>query len=133
MRKLSMIVVLCLMLCLPAHAETSRVILYTAYEQQGWGDRVQAVFIDEAGSVWEENGFASNMGWPPSPEAQAKYLSEMNSAAPMGALTHDDLFALESLIAAVEDQGRSLRPGLYSDFGTSRSYAVRYDASGEPS
>jgi|GEM_PF-1239736 len=133
MRKLSTIVVLCLMLCLSARAETSRVILYTAYEQQGWGDRVQAVFIDEDGGVWEVSGFAANMRWPSSPEAQAKYLSEEASAEPMGALIHDDLFALESLIAAVEDQGRGQRPGLYCDFGTSCSYAVRYDAGGEPS
>ena len=69
MRKLSMIVVLCLMLCLPAHAETSRVILYTAHEQQGWGDQVRAVFIDEAGSVWEVTGSTANMRWPLDPEA----------------------------------------------------------------
>ena len=61
MRKVSFILTLCLMLSLTAHAETPRIILFTAYEQQGWGDRVQAEFVDEDGGVWELNGYASNM------------------------------------------------------------------------
>ena len=49
----------------------------------------------------------------------------------MGTFSHDDVFAIKSLIASVEDQGNSLRPGLYNDYGTSRSYAVRYAPEGE--
>lgn len=132
MRKLCTLIAVCLALCPIARAEAPRPILYSAYLQQGWGDRVAISAIDEAGGLWTLSGYASSMGWPDSPAEQALYLSAADSRAPAGALGSEELTALKSLVAAVEGQGDRLSPGQTLDYGTTRIYAVRYDADGTP-
>ena len=113
-------------------AQTPRIILCSIYEQQGWGDRVEAGFVDENGGLWTLNGYASTLKWPYAPEEKLNFLTQAQDLVFVDSLSSESLFALKSLIAAVEDQGNELSPRA-EDAGTQRSYAVRYDSSGNPS
>ncbi len=127
------LMILCLLLSGTAYARESRIILYTVYEQQGWGDRVEVHYIDEDGVIRSLEGYASSMGWPYSPEEQVRYLSGTSSAKTVGEISFDDVFDLKSMIVSVEDQGRKMHAGGYNDYGTVSSFAVRYDHEDEPS
>lgn len=131
-RKASVLLALCLLLGLAARADAPRVILYSAYQQEGWGDRVEVFWVDRSGGLWTLSGSASSLKWPSDPEAQAKYLNETNAAVQTGALSSDDALALASLAWSVEDHGRQMGAGTMLDYGVSANFAVRYDGDGVP-
>ena len=114
-----------------AAAGTPRVILYTCYRQTGWGDRVQIGFVDEKGSLWYVEGPDSSLKWPGQTEKQLAWLQSRGRAEKLGELDFNDLFALKSLIASVENRGDEAIPGA-NDAGTECSYAVRYGSDGAP-
>ena len=116
-------------LAVPAMAEKPRIILYTAYLQMGWGDRMQAGAVDENGNLWTLSGSAGELDWPYGCEAQMKYMQENGHMTLAGQLTSDELFHLKSLIYSVEDQGQKATSWM-NDAGTERSYAVLYDQEG---
>ena len=122
---------LCILMVLaaPAMAETPRILLYTAYLQMGWGDRMQAGAVDENGNLWTLSGSAGELDWPYGWEAQLEYMQENSHMNWAGKLTSDELFNLKSLIYSVEDQGKKTTPWM-NDAGTEKSYAVLYDQDG---
>ncbi len=114
-----------------AKSDPPRIILYTYYRQMGWGDRVQIGSVDENGTIRFLSGNDGDLKWPYKPEEQLEYLSHFEKFESMGELDHDTLFATESLIYDVEDQGSEFIPAA-NDAGTEKSYAVRYSKEGEP-
>lgn len=131
-RRISILIVLCLLAGLAAQADAPRVVLYSAYLQMGWGDRLEVSFVDADGGLWRLSGNAGSLDWPSSPEAQAKFLAATDAAEPVGELSYDDSFSLNSLVSAVDDHGRRMGPGTMDDYGVTASYAVQYGADGEP-
>lgn len=132
MRKLCLILLLCLLAGLAASAETPRPILCSVYEQEGWGDRVTISFVDEKGGLWTGEGSASRMDWTGDLEDKALRMPQLDDLNNVGELSHDDLFAVKSLVASVEDQGRKLSAGMMLDYGIVFDYAIRYSRDGEP-
>ena len=123
------LLLLALLLCLTglsAAEEKSPVLLYTVYQQEGWGDRLQVGFVDKKGNGWLLTGDASSLSWPRDPGEQLRFLASCESMEHRFTLSHDDLFSLESLIYPVEiPETGPVNAGL--DFGTENSYAVRYE------
>ena len=117
---------LCLLLTLwtPVLAETPRIILYTAYTQMGWGDRMQAGCVDENGGLWGIEGHDGELNWPYGWEDQIAYL-EQCAKVKIGEMSGEDLFDLKGLIACAEPQDVKVR-GWMNDAGTETSRAVRY-------
>ena len=105
-------------------------VLYTCYRQMGWGDRVEIGYVDSKGDCWLLTGSDSELKWPYRPAEQIQYLSG-HSFEKVGTLDHDDLFALKSLIYAVEPSTGSSVPAA-NDAGTERTYAVRTGKDGAP-
>ncbi|MBQ6504787.1 MAG: hypothetical protein IJI57_12835 [Flexilinea sp.] len=114
-----------------AESTTPRIILYTSYRQMGWGDRVQIGSVDDLGVVRLLTGNDAKLKWPYKPQEQLDYLSQTDLFTEKYTLTHDDLFALKSLVFGAEDQGSKSVPAA-DDAGTEKSYAVRYSKEGEP-
>lgn len=110
-------------------AEPARILLYTVYEQMGWGDAVQVGCVDADGGVWTLEGSAAALDWPYKLEDQLAYLAQPGRLQPVGALSRDDLIALESLASTVEDQYERATPAA-NDAGTEISYALQYDRDG---
>lgn len=115
-----------------AESNPPRIILYTYYRQMGWGDRVQIGSVDDQGVVRLLTGNDARLKWPYKPHDQLDYLLQTEKFSEKFTLTHDDLFALKSLVSGVEDQGSKSVPAA-NDAGTEKSYAVRYSKEGEPS
>ena len=117
-------------LALPALAgETARPILYAAYRQMGWGDRIEIACVDEKGGLWAAEGSDSSLHWPYGTEEQLSYLQERKKLTQIGLLSSDDLFTLKSLVASVMPQDGNPTPWA-CDAGTESMYAVRYGADG---
>ena len=133
MKKLCLIMcAACLLMALtlpaPAGAAGSRVILYTAYRQVGWGDLVQIGWVDENGGLWGIEGHDSDLKWPHAWEDQIAYLKNCPGQR-LGELTGEELFALNGLIDSAENaEGRP--QGWMCDAGTETGRAVRYTADG---
>ena len=136
MKKAVCLLVLCLFL-LPVFAAgaeqagPSGILLYTAYRQMGWGDRVQAGCVDENGLLWFVSGYDSELKWPYRAAEQIAWLEGTGYLVCIGRLGSDELFALKSLVLSAEDQGSVLVPAA-NDAGTEFSYAVRCDPDGTP-
>lgn len=130
MRKI-IIAAVALALCLAASAiaERSELLLYTVYEQVGWGDTVQVGCVDEDGGLWTLEGSAAELGWPYKLEEQLDYLASSSRLQKVGELDHEDVFAIESLIYEVEDRYEGAT-GVACDAGVQISYAMQYDRDG---
>ena len=102
------------------------VILYTAYRQAGWGDRVQIGCVDADGCLWLATGSDSDLKWPCQTEEQLEYLRTSGRMAWIGRLDPEKLFDLKSLVLSTEDQGHASHPAA-NDAGTELSYAVEYE------
>lgn len=122
---------LMLALCLTlAHAESDpRIILYTVYQQMGWGDRIEVGCVDEKGDLWTLNGSASRLEWPYGAEAQLEFLRTTHLKDRAGRLSSDELFELKSLIYSTEPQEGKSYPAA-NDAGTETSWAVTYGSDG---
>ena len=129
-RLLPVIALLLTALVFPAQAaKAARPILFGAYRQVGWGDRVQIACIDEMGGLWAAEGSDSVLHWPYKTEEQLTYMQEKGKLAQVGQLASDDLFDLKSLVASVKPQEGKPQPWA-CDAGTESVYAVRYGADG---
>ena len=107
-------------------AARPRIILYTAYLQMGWGDRVDVGCVDEDGGLWFATGDAGALGWPGDVEGQLEWLATSDRLEKQGELDHEALFDLKSLILSAEAQDVKAEP-VACDAGTEISRAVRYD------
>lgn len=125
-----MALALVLLACLTAsaQAEEARIILYTVYQQQGWGDLLQVGCVDENGGLWGIEGYAGELGWPDGWEDQIAWLARQPKEK-IGEIKGEELFNLKGLIACAE-QGEGGVRGWMNDAGTETSYAVRYDGNG---
>ena len=114
-------------------AERPDIILYTAYRQVGWGDRIQVGCLDERGGLWLLIGHDGKLKWPYQAEQQVEYLKESQDLEKTGEMGSDDLFALKSLIICTQAQEVKPRSAA-NDAGVEVSYAVRYgeDGTAEP-
>ena len=129
LRLTALFLTLCL-LPLPAAAqEAPRIIAMTVYRQMGWGDRVEIGCIDDEGGLWTLTGSASVLGWPYGPQEQLRYLSAAERLEPAGKLDFGQLFNIQSLVAAVQEQ-EPVYAQTALDAGVESSWAVRYDRDG---
>lgn len=127
MKKTAICLILALLLATAAAgAEAPRIILYTAYRQAGWGDRLEAGFVDEDGGLWTLSGEATALGWPGDRAAQLEFLQKSDRLVKAGELDSDGLFDLKSLIVSVDaDDGKPSAAAC--DAGTEASFAVQYE------
>ncbi len=116
-----------------AAAESSepRMILYTWYRQIGEDDRIEIGSVDEAGVIRTFSGVYSEAGWPSETAEQLEYLSQTEKFNEEGTTSSDELFALKSLISAVENQEYIPTYTNILDGGIEESRAVRYSRDGE--
>lgn len=120
-----LILALLLALCLgaAARAEAREILLYTAYQQAGWGDRLEVGLVDADGELWTLSGSAGELAWPGDAAAQLEYLQNCNALVPAGELSFDDVFDLKGLIDSVDvDDGKPV--GAACDAGVESSWAV---------
>ncbi len=128
-RKLWAVVLLLLMPVL-ASAREDRMVLIQIYQQVGWGDRMQVGCMDESGGLWKMEGSASRLKWPSDFDRQLEVLNARTGLEPMGKLSWDDAFSLQSLVLAVPKQEIKSR-AMACDAGTQKCLAVRYDREGK--
>ena len=131
MRRVFWVIVICLALSMiaPASAEQPELILFTVYEQCGWGDALQVGCVDSDGGLWALSGSASALGWPSGVTEQMEYLSEPGRLTCVGSLDSERIFELKSLVYGVEAQEGKPVPAA-CDAGTEASYAILYDRDG---
>ena len=110
-------------------APETDIILFTYYQQVGWGDEMQAGFVDDKGGLWFLEGSASELNWPSNRNEQILYLEECTELESLGKLDSEDVFALKSLINASEAQVDAQASGA-NDAGFEYSYALRKDRDG---
>lgn len=130
----ALILALCLGMWTAAGAEEKpeRVILYTAYVQMGWGDRIEMGCVDEEGGLWTLSApSASQAGieWPAGPEDQLAFLTGSGLLTRTGELSRDEIFDLKSLIVGVGDMYQYAIP-VANDAGEEVSWSVDYDRDG---
>ncbi len=106
-----------------AEAEAPRIMLFTFYEQMGWGDRVEAGCVDDAGVLWTLSGSAAEICWRYGEEYE--YLSGA-ALTPAGKLEGEALFDLAGMVECVQAQEGGPSP-VAEDAGTEQSWAVRQD------
>lgn len=116
---------LALLLTAPALAETQRtILLYTDYEQLGWGDALQVGWVDSEGELWFWEGHASETDWPDARDEKPEWMLSRTDAEYLGSLSNEALSNLKGLILSLPDE----RPSWQSaacDAGTEESYALR--------
>ena len=136
MKRIMILLLILSVFVLPFSAQAEkappRPILYTCYRQAGWGDRVEIGFVDSEGDLWTLTGQDGKLHWPYSTEDQLRFMEnpEEKEFEKTGTLSHDDLFNLESLIAAVEESKDPIQQAA-NDAGEEKTYAVRYNREGE--
>ncbi len=135
MRKLTVLLTICMLLGLTVTVhgkDDPKVILYTVYEQMGWGDRVEVGCVDEEGGLWTMSGSASEIGWPYKTEEQPAYLAEHKIRLVSAGRIEDfdDLFDLRGMVNSVEEDTEAKSVPAANDAGTELSFAVRYDKDG---
>ena len=133
MKKMAMCLMLALILAVPlvaARAEAPRIMLYTAYHQMGWGDRLEVGCVDEDGKLWTLSGDAATLGWPGNRAEQVAFLQSCGKLELVGELDFDARFDLKGLVLSVDpDDGKPVPAA--NDAGTEISCAVTY-ADDEP-
>lgn len=123
-----------LAVCLSSPAEVSadagrspRIILMCCYQQDGWGDRSSAGFLDDEGCIWR---YESTAPLPDTDEERLAYLAETDSAVQVGQMDFWRLVQLRSLIEAAESWPLEPQSAGAADFGLYTYSVIRYGADG---
>lgn len=97
------------------------------YQQEGWGGRSSATFLDEEGCIWR---YESAAPLPDTEEARLAFLSETDGAVPVGQMDFWRMLELRSLIESAQPWPLEPQPAGAADFGLNTYSAVRYGTDG---
>ena len=97
------------------------------YQQEGWGNRSSATFLDDEGCIWR---YESAAPLPDTEEARLAFLSETDGAVPVGQMDFWRMLELCSLIESAQSWQLEPQPAGAVDFGLNTYSAVRYGTDG---
>lgn len=97
------------------------------YQQDGWGDRSSATFLDDGGRIWR---YESAEPLPDTDEARLSFLAETDCAVFAGQMDFGRMLDLISLIESAQPWPLEPQPAGAADFGLNTYSAVRYGADG---
>ena len=100
------------------------ILLYTDYEQLGWGDALQVGWVDSEGEMWLWDGHASETDWPGAHDEKIQWMLARKDAVPLGQLSDEALSNIKGLILGLPE-GKPEWQAAACDAGTEESYAVR--------
>ena len=125
MKRVILTLLALLLILNPAMAESERtILLYTDYEQLGWGDALQVGWVDSEGEMWLWEGHASETDWPDARDEKTAWMLSRTDAERLGRLSDESLWNLKGLILSLPE----VRPSWQTaacDAGTEESYALR--------
>lgn len=125
MKRVILTLLALLLLLTPALAESERtILLYTDYEQLGWGDALQVGWVDSEGGMWLWEGYASETDWPDARDEKTAWMLARTDAVSLGKLPDEVLANLKGLIQSLPEV-RPTWQAAACDAGTEESYAVR--------
>ena len=128
MKRFLMTALVLALLTAPALAETQRtILLYTDYEQAGWGDALQVGWVDSEGELWLWEGHAHDTDWPDARDEKPEWMLARTDAESLGRLSDEALANLKGLILSLPD-GKPTWQAAACDAGTEESYALREGA-----
>lgn len=112
----------------PANAgRSARILLLCCYQQDGWGGRSSATFLDDEGRIWR---YESASPLPDTDEARLAFLAETDCVVPVGQMDFGRMLDLISLIKSAQPWPLEPQPARAVDFGLNTYSAVRYGADG---
>ena len=124
MMKRLLVMLLALLLTAPAFAETQRtILLYTDYEQAGWGDALQVGWVDSEGELWLWEGHAGETDWPDARDKKTAWMLSRTDAESLGRLSDEALANLKGLTLSLPD-GKPTWQAAACDAGPEESYAL---------
>ena len=106
---------------------SSRILLMCCYQQEGWGERSSATFLDAEGCIWR---YESAAPLPDTDEERLAFLMGTDSVVHVGQLDFWRMLELLSLIEAAQPRPLEPQPAGAADFGLYTYSAVRYGADG---
>lgn len=106
---------------------SSRIILMCCYQQDGWGGRSSATFLDDEGCIWRYENAAP---LPDTDEARLAFLAKTASVISVGQVDFWRMLELLSLIESAQPWPLEPQPAGAVDFGLNTFSAVRYGADG---
>lgn len=125
MKRFSMLMLALALVMTAALAEPERtILLYTDYEQLGWGDALQVGWVDSEGGMWLWDGHASETDWPGAHDEKIQWMLARTDAVRLGQLSDEALSNMKGLILGLPE-GKPEWQGAACDAGTEESYAVR--------
>ena len=104
-----------------------RIILMCCYQQDGWGDRSSATFLDGEGRIWR---YESAAPLPDTDEARLAFLAETDRAVFAGQMDFWRMLDLISLIESAQPWPLEPQTAGAAGFGLNTYSAVRYGADG---
>ena len=129
MKRFLMIALALMLLLTPAFAESQRtILLYTDYEQLGWGDALQVGWVDSEGELWFWEGHAGETDWPDARDAKPEWMLACTDAESLGRLSNEALWNLKGLILSLPEEKPSWQAAA-CDAGTEESFAILDGAS----
>ena len=112
----------------PANAgRSARILLLCCYQQDGWGGRSSATFLDDEGRIWR---YESASPLPDTDEARLAFLAETDCVFPVGQMDFGRMLDLISLIESAQPWPLEPHPARAADFRLNTYSAVRYSADG---
>lgn len=94
-----LLAICCLSAASAAAGRSSRILLMCCYQQEGWGNRSSATFLDDEGCIWR---YESAAPLPDTEEARLAFLSETDGAVPVGQMDFWRMLELCSLIESAQ-------------------------------
>lgn len=125
MKRFLMLALALALMMTAALAEPERaILLYTDYEQLGWGDALQIGWVDSEGGMWLWEGHAGETDWPDARDEKLGWMLARTDAENLGQLSDEALANMKGLIEGLPD-GEHVWIAAACDAGTEESYAVR--------
>lgn len=106
---------------------SSHIILMCCYQQEGWGNRSSATFLDAEGFIWR---YESAGPLPDADEARLDVLAKTDSVVNVGKMDSWRMLELCSLIESAQSWPLEPQSSGANDFGLNTYSAVRYGADG---